>query len=297
MTLRRIMLAVYLVVYIVAVVLIFSVVVVVSPWLGLAAAALYLISHILRALRLAALSVELLGTSARSTVALHFATAPFALLLPFKSGELVRFYALWRMSGTAIYAFVVLLIDRMFDSLFLFPIVVILTLQGGAPPLLAILTLLMATVPLIVIVIGPRLLTEVQHYIVASHNADYAADVLRQVDILRRLVGKAAMVSRKQAPQLSVVSFVIWLCEFLVCAILMIGAAAMLDGTLALLGNRLISSWGTVDIGTLSGIALMITLLAQMLLWPWMAMVFLSRAANEPKRTTLGDRIKGKVIG
>ena len=134
------------------------------------AALIYLASHVLRALRFALLSMDMLGISGRTAALMHFATAPFALVLPFKSGELLRLHQLWQLGGTAIYAVIVLLIDRMYDSLFLIPILLILLMQSSAPPVLTLLTILAAFIPLVVVVIGPKLLSEVQRYVLVHHN-------------------------------------------------------------------------------------------------------------------------------
>ncbi len=293
---RKAILGVYLLIYLVAATIIVASTDVISAWQAIAAGLLYLISHALRAMRLASLSVDLLGTSARSTAALHFMTAPFALLMPLKSGELVRLFALWKMSGNAVYSIVVLLIDRMYDSLFLFPILILLTMQGGAPTTLVIFTLMVATIPLAVVVIGPKLLTELQRYVVASQNSPVTLETLARIDAIRRLVTHAAEVARRQAPHLCLVSFLIWLCELLVCVILVNGAVAVLGSALDLLGARLITSWASDNIGTLITTALTITLTAQLLPWPAMVMVYLDRLKHEPQRHPAMDQTKREVI-
>ena len=207
---------------------------------ALAAGLLYLVSHLLRAFRLAILSVEMLGVSGRTTVLMHFATAPISLALPLKLGELTRLYELWRLSGTLVYSVVVLLVDRMYDSLFLVPLLAILLLQNDASPALIVLTCVAAFVPLAVIVVGPRLMTEVQRYVVAHHNDAGTLGTLRGIDAVRRVVTHAARVARQQAPTLVVLSLLIWLLEVLVCLILV--SAIGCRG-----GKRLRSPWQPVD--------------------------------------------------
>ena len=280
---RKPFLAGYLLVYVLTGAAILTYVGIVSPFAAVIAGLIYIISHVLRALRLAALSIDMLGTSGRTTVAMHFATAPFALLMPLKTGELVRFYALWKMSGNAVYSVIVLLIDRMYDSLFLFPILILLILQGDAPMLLAVMTMLVATIPLTVVVVGPKLLTELQRYVVSSQNSPVTLETLDKIDTARRIVTHAAEVARRQAPQLCVVSFMIWLCEFLVCLILINGVPDVLPRALDLLGARLVTFWVNADINTLVGATLTITLTAQLLPWPATVMIFFDRSKHEPQ--------------
>lgn len=72
-------------------------------WLTGLAMALYLLAHVLRALRLGIIAGPLLGASVRTTAALHFVCAPLVTVIPMKIGELVRLQQLWligrRLSG------------------------------------------------------------------------------------------------------------------------------------------------------------------------------------------------------
>jgi hypothetical protein len=237
-------------------------------WSALAAGVLYLLSHLMRAFRLAILSVDMLGVSGRTTVLMHFATAPISLALPLKLGELTRLYELWRLSGTLVYSVVVLLVDRMYDSLFLVPLLVILLVQNDAAPALIVLTSVAAFVPLAVIVVGPRLMTEVQRYVVAYHNDTGTLRTLRGIDAVRRVVIHAAGVARQQAPTLVVLSLLIWLLEVLVCLILVTAVGGAMGGTFDLLGSRLTETWWTEGSDILIRAVIALTLIATLLPWP-----------------------------
>lgn len=256
----------------------------VGPSIGviMLAITVYLISHALRAARIAMLSAEMLGTSGRTVAAMHFTTAPFALLLPWKLGELVRLFALWRMSRDAVFAVIVLLIDRMYDSLFLLPALAFLLWYGDAPTMLVVLTLLAAIVPLAVIVLGPKVLTEIQRYVVISHQGSSALTLLRRLDAIRRLVVKAVKVPRRQAAELCVISFLIWFCEFIFCLVLVGSSLDALD----LLGLRLAGSWWSAGpVNPLLLQSLSLTTIALLLPWPLLAVVFLNRLRRMPKVT------------
>jgi hypothetical protein len=237
------------------------------PVLACAAAlAVYLLSHVLRALRIAILSVDLLGVSGRTAALMHLVTAPMALAMLLKSGEIIRWHQLWRLSGSGLYAFIALLMERMFDSLFPVPVLVMLLAMGSAPAALTVLTLLAASVPLIVLVVGPRLLTETQRYVVVNHDARGALQLLRHVDALRLLVARAALVARNRAPELGLLSCLIWLCEVAVCAILVHAVAGAGPGlgerAMELMGLRLVAPVWSLEASALLGAAIATTLVA-----------------------------------
>lgn len=259
---------------------------------ALLAGLIYLGSHVLRALRLSLLSMDMLGISGRTAALMHFVTAPLALILPFKTGELLRLHQLWRLSGTVIYALIVLLIDRMYDSLFLVPVLLVLLAQGGAPPALTLLTLLAATLPLMIVVVGPKLLTEIQRYVLVNHNNPRTLGVLRQIDALRILVARAADVARRRAPELSLLSFLIWLSEFLVCLILV---NAFAGRALELLGARLVAPWWSLGADPVAGPALALATIVLLLPWPLMVFFYLGRRRSEPRRVPAAWRSETRV--
>lgn len=246
---------------------------------------LYLSAHILRAIRLAMLSVEMIGVTARTAVALHFVSAPVSLFMPFKLGELIRLWGLWRVSGKNAFAIVVLLIDRMYDSLFLLPLLAAMFALALPIPLsLVVLTVLAGALPLAVIVLGPKTLESVQRYVLANHNYARVDDVLRQIDSARRIVSDAASVTKKQALELSVISLLIWLSEFLFCLLLARGFLSALE----LLGGRLVTSWwSTSGADPILGTALSIMTLMLLAPWPMMCVILLSRWKTDLQRIRL----------
>lgn len=262
---------------------------------ALLAGALYVLSHLLRAFRLALLSVDMLGVSGRTTVLMHLSTAPLSLALPLKIGELTRLYELWRLSGTFVYSVVVLLVDRMYDSLFLVPLMAVLLLNGGAAPALIVLTCVAAFVPLAVIVVGPRLMTEVQRYVVAHHNDRMTLDALRVIDTVRRIVIHAAGVARQQAPTLAVLSALIWLLEILVCMILIGAVAGATGGPFDLLGARLTSAWWTAGADHVIEAVVALTLIATLLPWPLAAALYVRRRHVAAPSGGAGPRLRGRA--
>lgn len=238
-----------------------------NPGTAIAAGLLYLASHLFRAARLAALSVSLLGISARAAGAAHFATAPFGILLPLKLGEIVRFGALWSLSGRGVNSLIVLLIDRMFDSLFLLPILLTLAISNDASAFLMALTVLLAFVPLMTLVVGPRFLAELQRYLIIHPAPPISDRGLRMIDRLRRITVQASKLAWRLAAPLCLVSFLVWLCELLFCLILVQG----IIGASELLGTKLVAFWAAPNLDPVLAKALVITIVAQLLPWPIMA--------------------------
>jgi hypothetical protein len=156
----------------------------------------------------------------------------------------------------------------MYDSIFLVPLLAILLLHFDASPALIVLTSLAAFVPLAVIVVGPRLLAEVQRYIVIHHNAAGTLGALRGIDAVRRIVIDAAAVARQQAPTLMVLSLLIWLLEVLVCLILVSAITGGAGSALDLLGSRLTATWWTEGSDPLVQAVIALTLIATLLPWP-----------------------------
>ncbi|MEE8600098.1 hypothetical protein [Euzebya tangerina] len=251
----------------------------------LASGLLYLLSHVLRAMRLAALSVDMLGVSGRTAATVHLVTTPPSLVLPFKSGELLRFHELWRLGGTAIYAVVVLLLDRMFDSLFLVPVLLVLLAQDAAPALFGVLIALAAIVPLTVVFVGPRLLGDVQRYVLLNHNSAHTLSVLRSIDTVRQVVVHGAEVARRRGPELCVLSLLIWLLEFTFCWLVIVAAGGGgVTDSLLLLGQRQVAYLGGVAGAPAVRISFAIALLAVLTPWPVVTGLYLLRRGEEPRR-------------
>ncbi|MEM9760849.1 MAG: lysylphosphatidylglycerol synthase domain-containing protein [Pseudomonadota bacterium] len=259
--------------------------------LGVLAGACFLLSHVMRALRLAVLSMDMLGISGRTAMLAHFATAPIALALPFKTGEVLRLYELSRLGGSLIYAAIVLFVDRMFDTLFLIPLVAFLLWQGSAAPVLVALTALAAFVPLIVITVGPRILTEAQRHVVATHNGRGALNTLKTIDAIRNIVHHAARVSRQQAATLALLSALVWLLEFIVCALLVSVLAGAQFDPFVLLGDRLTTDWWSAAQEPVVLSSIILTVIALLAIWPLVTAFYAVRRAHAlTKRTDTSRR-------
>ncbi|CAN0605361.1 unnamed protein product, partial [Ectocarpus sp. 12 AP-2014] len=135
--------------------------------------------------------------------------------------------------------------------------------------------------------------------VVASHNNPRTLDALRQIDSARLLVIRAAEVSRRRAPELCVISLLIWLSELAVCLILVnifSSIATATNGALDLLGGRLVASWWTIGADTLVQPALAVTTIAILLPWPLALVLYLGRRRKEPRRKAAQAHTSRRVI-
>jgi hypothetical protein len=115
--------------------------------LAVTAGLLYLVAHLLRAVRLAMLLL-FERPSIRMLLSVHFATAWLSAAIPFKLGEATRVAGLMglaRQPATGLAAYV---IEKLLDALVLLAVVVLVAAAGGVPPaqglLASVLLLLVA---------------------------------------------------------------------------------------------------------------------------------------------------------
>ncbi len=183
----------------------------------LAAAVLYGVSHILRALRLALLAAPALGLPVRTIVLLHFHTAPVSFIVPFKLGELYRWQQLAWLSDNPIGSLVLLLLERTLDAVVLLIVLAIVIAVGGRLPphteLLSGLLTFATILGLFAIFIAPGCLEAMQAYILRYHSAPRARRVLRIIDSTRIMTGSANERLRGNVIPLLFLSVAIWALE------------------------------------------------------------------------------------
>lgn len=165
--------------------------------------ALYLGAHLLRAAR----TVVILGDQTRSLRAVllaHLASAPWAGLLPHKLGELVRMWAVGRVSDGLGEGLRVVWIERTFDAaLFALAAGTVVLLRPEAAPIVAPIAalavgMLFATATAVVAL--PENLRTARHWLLMRYTADWSNAALAALDAVgdalaalrRRVRGKVA---------------------------------------------------------------------------------------------------------
>lgn len=189
-----------------------------GAWVAmLAAAALYGLSHVLRALRLALLAAPALGMNIRTIVLLHFHTAPVSFIVPFKLGELYRWQQLAWLSGDWIGSLVILLLERTLDAVVLLTVLAgLIAMDGRLPPhteLLSGLLTFATMLGLFAVFVAPSGLEAMQVYILRRHSAPRARRVLRVIDSTRIMASGANERLRGNVLLLLFLSVAIWALE------------------------------------------------------------------------------------
>lgn len=260
---------------------------------------LYLASHGCRAVRLALLATPLLGTSGRSAALLQLVTAPAALVLPLKLGELLRFQQLHRLGAARdwLLPLVVLVLDRLMDAVLIVCLFGLVWIQSGGTTMLSgavVLSMAMLTVAMILFGVLPGALTTLQRYILVNHQAALPRRALGTIDRLRHATTMGARQIAVQGGLVGIVSVAIWTLEFAGVSLLLMAlagaapeTAARHDGTAELLLARTAAEWGALA-GLVDDPAMRLSatlgLAALATVWPLCLYLYLRRRRLEPMR-------------
>jgi hypothetical protein len=259
----------------------------------LAAGALYIIAHLMRAFRLAVIAMPLTGASFRTLVLLHLFVAPWSLVLPFKLDELIRLTKLARIARSWSRAAIVLLIDRSMDGVVLIGLAVLL-LGGGGWDVAAPVAIVGAGLTLLVLAffILPVLLQQVQRHIFVHHYHDSALVVLAWVSKARGMLDISRQVISAAPAFLVLATLGIWSME-LVAVGAVLGALdpapLTVGGTVAATLARADASWRVLLLGNQSlqaiALATFVFLDALLLVWIWVPLPYVRRQQREPRRS------------
>ncbi|MCW2314518.1 hypothetical protein M2322_000038 [Rhodoblastus acidophilus] len=185
-------------------------------WL-LAAGACYLLSHLLRALRLAMIGAGIAPLRLRQLLALHFHAAPASIVLPFKLGDAYLIGALALLSGDPGKAVLIALAQRIFDAIALIVFALGLSAFGVGFPetfrlTLTVLALVIGAGFALVFIARPGLLA-LQDYIFTHHLSREARVALRLICSLRQAVELARDSAVRNFAALLAFSLGVWLAE------------------------------------------------------------------------------------
>lgn len=213
----------------------------------------YLLAHVMRAIRLAVVTVAVLGLRFRTGLSVHFVAAPWSLVLPFKLDEAIRFGALVGLSGSPFRSATALLLDRSSDGLILL-ILGIAAMAAGqeiSPVAIAAIFITLASVAVAFGVL-PRLVETLQRYILLRHSGSGVVSVLRIIDRVRRSLDFGVRQAAVTLAFLLVSTIMIWAMEVAAVWLLLAGgdvAEAPLAGAIsALFGGMVVSSVGSSEL-------------------------------------------------
>lgn len=263
------------------------------------AAILYLMSHLMRAVRIAVVAMPFMGISFRSAVLLHLFIAPWTLLLPFKLDEFLRLNELSRLSAAPERAVAAILIDRSMDGAVLILLSMLLRTAGydqmaGFVGVLGIALTLVA----IGFVLLPFLLETVQRQLFIYNHGELGLRALRLIDRAHLLLSLMRQTIRQGALFLFLATVGIWTLELLAVWLLVVwtpGASHSIAASAELMLHRADETWHDLVLWSSNASPLVtrltaILLVSLTLIWPPVMLLYRRRYRMEPGRPRLPQR-------
>ena len=260
-----------------------------------AAACLYGLSHLLRAVRLAIIAGPALNLRLRTVISLHFFTAPVSFIVPFKLGELFRLQQLAWLSQNRVGALIVLVMERMLDAFIL--LLVFATMFFGAdglPPRLTWLVWLLASISLLGIwatFVAPAGLEAMQTYVVRHHSSRPARRLLFYIDSARVMTMVASRVLRGHSLSLLTLSAAIWAAESAVIIILANAVDPGLPVSTSLLTLTVVSSVAGQSLPAVMSLYEVVCLATLLLIWGGAARAYLHCIRDPRRRPVAADAV------
>lgn len=208
----------------------------VGTWALIAGGLGYLLSHQIRAFRLAVIIGEP-SIGVRLITKAHFYTAGVSLLLPFKLGEIYRIIEFKNIVGSFGRSLVIIWIERVFDTVVTLSLLVAAAavdsavLSTTAPVLLVYALFVTGTVFLFSVL--PGNLDALTVFIIRRYNRPGWVKVLQAIDRTHRVLCRAPQALRGKMSAVLFLSLLIWQLELGVVLLMAPDLAADPLGTLA----------------------------------------------------------------
>jgi hypothetical protein len=189
---------------------------------GAGGLALYLGSHLLRAVRLAVIGVTVHKTSFRTLALLNLSLAPWSMIAPFKVDELIRLNELRSINKSLARALITVIIDRSMDGPVLLAFAIFLWSRGevGIALVMGFYGAALATLT-IGFFAASQILQLVQRYIFLYHYKPRALQLLKIVHHLRNLALLGRETILNAAPILILCTLGIWFLEIAAVGLLL----------------------------------------------------------------------------
>lgn len=175
----------------------------------------YLLSHVVRAARLAVVSGQMLGVSLRSAALAHLFVAPWSIILPFKLDEVLRWRELVRLGHHPVRALIVCLIDRTADGIVLLSLLVALFERGNIGTDRVVVMLLGVAIGLSVVcfILAPSMLEMLQQYLFENNFGVHSVRLLELVHHVRIELAQGRDTILRTLPWLLACTIVAWSLE------------------------------------------------------------------------------------
>ncbi len=199
------------------------------------AALLYLLAHLLRALRLT-IMIHDDRVGLRETFAAHFVAAGASLLIPFKLGELFRVSEVARLLRSPLRSALLVWSERVLDLLAITALMLIALifrsdlLQSAAMGILLTASVVVGT--LIAFYVMPDNLEGVKLYFIRRYTSPWSLRAVQSVDAVQRLLLHAPDALRRRSATLVSLTLVIWMLEIGALALFLPRATDALGATL-----------------------------------------------------------------
>lgn len=208
-----------------------------SGWAALiGACSLYVLSHLLRALRLVVM-IQDERVGLRETFTAHFVAAGASLFIPFKLGEVFRVAEVARLLRSPVRALLLVWSERVLDLLAITgAMLVALVFRRDlfeSAALGIFLTLAVVAGTFVAFLVMPEQLESVKLLLIRRYRGAWSLSVVRAVDATQRLLMHAPDAMKRRPATLISLTAIIWTLEVASLALLLPAAAGALGATLS----------------------------------------------------------------
>lgn len=180
------------------------------------AAGAYLLSHVVRALRLVLLSAHP-EVPVRSTVLVHFYTAAVSAITPLKLGDILRIAEITALTRSASRALAIYWAERASDAFILVMLCLVMLLVSGATfraaiPFTASLTMFVLLTVGVLIVL-PEHIRRIKIFALRRYSSERAVQVMEVLKGLRAFGEACRSVARDKLSTIVLLSAAIWVLE------------------------------------------------------------------------------------
>jgi hypothetical protein len=198
----------------------------VTPWMIVLTAAVYIAGHIFRSMRLALL-IGGWNVGLRLIMTFHFLAAGVSLAMPLKLGEFYRIAALSRLIGSITRAVEIVWWERLLDVIALI-IIMIIALRNVSGENwqqfsgVIALSFGFIAISILVFFVLPDNIRRASVLIIRRYKSRHTVPVLRVLDRVRRSILEAPRMVRGKTGSLAALTVLIWACEICTFAVVLL---------------------------------------------------------------------------
>lgn len=200
------------------------------------ACSLYLLAHLLRALRLVVM-IQDERVGLRETFTAHFVAAGASLFIPFKLGEVFRIAEVARLLRSPVRALLLVWSERVLDLLAITGAMLVALIFRKdlfeSTALGIFLTLAVVAGTFVALLVMPEQLESIKLLLIRRYRGAWSLGAVRAVDASQRLLMHAPDAMKRRPATLIALTAIIWTLEVASLALLLPAAAGALGATLS----------------------------------------------------------------